>query len=562
MPTDGSLSSACGGRELGPLQYDVVVIGGGINGVGVARDCALRGLTVALFERHDFGFGASGNSTGFIHGGPRYLLTAPQVTRDSCVDSGHIQHIAPHLVFRVPVLLPIDRRRGKWSLTLHDAFFRAYDRFQPLKRGKPHVRLEADELVALEPSLRGDFVGAVTFDEWGIDGVRLCVLNAVDAIERGAVVRTHHTVRKIVRHTDGRVSGVRVVDTLTGQEGSVAARVVVNATGAWAPITAALGGLAPDAAPVRPGKGIHVYFDRRLSNYAVIVQAVDGRQVFVLPWQNVTVIGTTDDDFYGNLDDPVATAEEVRYLVQAVARLMPSITRARAVGTWAGVRPTLFEWGKDEDALSRDHRIVDHAEHGAPGLYSMIGGKLSSYRLFAEQMCDVIGERLGRRAPCRTASLRLPGSDPEVDVAALAERAGIDRVAAQRLVYRHGGRALAVVERMARSPRGAEAVCGCEPVTEAEIRHVVEHELARTVGDVARRTRLGLGPCGGMRCAARCGAIVAQMTDRSPLAGQREAREFLAWTQRRRLPALGPAQARQELLLRASWRSELGSEEP
>lgn len=560
MPCDRP-ASAVRPRKLSDAQHDVIVIGGGINGVGLARDCALRGLSVALFERHDLGFGASGNSTGFIHGGPRYLLSDPQVTRESCVDSGIIQQIAPHLVFRVPVIVPIDRRRGGWSLTLHDAFFRAYDRFQPLKRGMPHSRLDATELREIEPGLAGDFVGAVTFDEWGIDGVRLCVLNALDAIEHGAVVRNHCGVTEILREAGGQVRGVTVLDAATGERETVAAPIVVNATGAWGPLTAALGGVPPEAVLVRPGKGIHVYTDRRLSNYALVVQAIDGRSIFILPWQNVTVIGTTDDDFYGDLDDVVATSEEVRYLMQAAARVFPSMREARAIGTWAGVRPTLFEWGKMEDSLSRDHRIVDHTEHGAAGLFSMIGGKLASYRLFAEQMADVVIRRLDLHRPCRTASLALPGAYPPVDAADLAKRAGLDRASVARLVYRHGSRAAAIVERIVENPREGASVCACEPVTLAEIRFVIEHEMARTVDDVARRTRLGMGSCGAMRCAARCGALVAQMTDCSPHEGLVQVQRFLRTAAQRRLPVLGPDQARQEVLLRASWRAELGLEE-
>ncbi len=539
------------------VQYDVVIVGGGINGVGVARDCALRGLSTALFERHDLGFGASGNSTGFVHGGPRYLLTDPQVTREACVDSGVIQQIASHLVFRVPVVMPIERRQGLWSLTLHDAFFRAYDRFQPLKRGKPHRRLDATELAQLEPGLVGDFSGAVTFDEWGIDGGRLCVLNAVDAIESGAIVRNHCTVTEILR-SGGEVRGVEVADTQSGERETVEARVVVNATGAWSPITAALGGVPPANVPVRPGKGIHVYLDRRLTNFAVVVQAIDGRSVFVFPWQNVTVVGTTDDDFYGDLDEVVAHSDEVRYLMQAAERVLPALREARVVGTWAGVRPTLFDWGLPEDRLSRDHRIVDHSGDGVAGLYSMIGGKLASYRWFAEQMTDVLARRLGVTKPCRTAREPLPGAGSAPDLSEVAMASGVDRGALERLVYRHGRRAADVLARVTRRSREGASICVCEPVTEAEIRFVVEHEQARTVGDVARRTRLGLGACGGMRCAARCGALVAQITELPPREGLAQAQQFLELSARRRLPALGPAQARQEVLLRSSWRAELG----
>src|SRR5262245_55039707 len=158
-------------------DVDVVIIGGGVNGTGVARDCALRGLKVALFERNDIAFGASGNNSGMIHGGPRYLTYDPDVTYTSCLDSGHIQRIAPHLLFRIPFLMPVHRSRpaAKTALLLLDAFFDLYDKYQPLKHGKPHARLSPEDLKRLEPGLVADTVGGISFDEWGIDGVRLCV---------------------------------------------------------------------------------------------------------------------------------------------------------------------------------------------------------------------------------------------------------------------------------------------------------------------------------------------------------------------------------------------------
>jgi glycerol-3-phosphate dehydrogenase len=540
---------------------DVVVIGGGVNGAGVARDCTQRGLTVAVFERNDIAFGASGNNSGMIHGGPRYLTYDPDVTYTSCLDSGHIQRIAPHLLFRIPFLMPVDRagRGAKLALTLLDAFFDLYDKYQPLKRGKPHTVLTAEQLQQLEPGLAGLTVGGVSFDEWGIDGVRLCVGNLVDAHEAGAQVRVHTTVTEILRHDDGAARGVRYRDLLSGESGTCTAKVVVNATGAWAPLTAALGGLPPERARIRPGKGIHVYFDRRLTNYAIAVRAIDGRQVFLEPWQNMSVIGTTDTDYYGDLDDVVATTAEVRYLIQAVARVFPAILDARAIGTWAGVRPTLYDWGPDPDGLSREHEVLDHAAHGAPGVYSMIGGKLASYRLFAEQMSDVIARRLGVSQASRTHSTPLPGGEELIDPLALAHDAGIEPIAGARLEYRHGARATRIVERMARDVREAAVLCPCEPVLEAEVRYVVLHEWAQTVDDVSRRTRLGLGSCGGMRCAARCGAIVAEMTGRSPLDGQRMALDFLEAAARRRLSVIGPVQARQEALSLAAVRSQLGS---
>ena len=542
------------------VDVDVVVIGGGVNGVGVARDASMRGLSVALFERNDLAFGASGNSSGMIHGGLRYLTYDPQVTESSCRDSGHIQTIAPHLLFRIPFLVPVESRRyAKVLFELMDGFFEAYDGYQPLKHGKQHGRLTADEVRKLEPGIAGELVGGMTFDEWGIDGARLCTENAVDAIERGAKVFTGCTVEKIERREDtGEVIGVTYRDRTTGAVARMKTSVVVNATGAWAPITAALGGLPPARARVRPGKGIHIVFDRRLTNYAIMARTIDGRQVFMEPWQNMTVVGTTDDDYYGDLDDVRSTSEEVRYLMQGVARVFPQIHTARAIGTYAGVRPSLYAFGPSEDALSRDHKILDHTRDGAPGLYSMVGGKLASYRLFAEEMTDVLSELFGRGVPCATHTSALPGGDAVCDAIELATRLEIDAVAARRLVYRHGSRAERIAERIGQRPREAVTVCACEPVLEAEVRYAVKHELARTVADVSRRTRLGLGACGGMRCAARCGQIVAEEQGLSPREGLRQASSFLLHQAAMRAPALGPEQARQEALAMASMRAELG----
>src|SRR5262245_50330563 len=168
----------------------------------------MRGLRVAVFERNDIAFGASGNSSGMIHGGVRYLTYDPEVTETSCRDSGHIQAIAPHLLFRIPFLMPVPRSRKKW-FTFIDAFFEAYDRYQPLKRGKPHARLTADEMAKLEPGLRGDLHGGISFDEWGIDGSRLCAANALDAHERGARMFIGCTVESIERDDNGAVRAVR-----------------------------------------------------------------------------------------------------------------------------------------------------------------------------------------------------------------------------------------------------------------------------------------------------------------------------------------------------------------
>jgi glycerol-3-phosphate dehydrogenase len=571
MPETPRAANAAGMQfDGGPAEarYDVAVIGGGVNGTGVARDLALRGLGVVLFERHDLAFGASGNSSGMIHGGPRYLLSTPSVTKTSCLDSGYIQRIAPHLLFRIPFLVPMKKgTRGRIMLELYDAFFRAYDDFQPLKRGERHTRLSASDLAQLEPGLASSVVGGVTFDEWGVDGGRLCVMNAIDAREHGARVHVHTTVESIAKappeDPNDRKPLYAIVarDTATQKKTRVHAKVVVNASGAWGPITAALGGLRATRVKIRPAKGIHIALDRRLSNYGVLTEAIDGRQIFIEPWQNISVVGTTDDDYYGDLDDVVPTSEEVRYLVQGIARIFPSIATARAIGTFAAVRPTLYGWGPNEDRLSRDHAVIDHAPDGAPNVYSMIGGKLASYRLFAQEMSDRIAETLAPSVGCTTHAKPLPGGDQALDAVRLASEASVTPVAARRLVYRQGSRAARIVERIRRNPRERAVVCACEPVLEAEVRHAVREEMACTIEDVARRTRLGLGACGGMRCAARCGQILADELGLSPREALSGARRFLTRQAKMRVVAMGPEQARQEALALAELRATLGAKD-
>jgi glycerol-3-phosphate dehydrogenase len=549
-------------------QADVVVIGGGVNGTGVARDLALRGLKVVLFERNDLAFGASGNSSGMIHGGARYLAYDASVTATSCKDSGFIQQIAPHLLFRIPFLMPIERgAKGRVMLELVDAYFRAYDDYQPLKRGASHTRLTQEELLAIEPGLAADACGGVTFDEWGTDGARLCTLNAVDAARHGALVHVHTSVEQLasVPGTYAFSKGnpkwlVKAHDRTTGEVHRVATSFVVNATGAWGPLTAALGDEARGSLKVRPGKGIHVYYERRVTNFAIVAKAIDGRQAFLEPWENMTVIGTTDDDYHGNLDRVLPTSEEARYLIDAVARVFPAIRRARAIGTWAGVRPTLYKWGKVEDKLSREHEIVDHAAVGLPGVISLIGGKLASYRLFAEEASDVVAQALGVSRSCQTHLAPLPGGTTVPSAVDLAQEFRVDPIAARRLVFRHGEGAKRILRTLRDDARNAEVVCPCEPVLGAEVRHVVREEFAQTASDVSRRTRLGLGACGGMRCALRCGQIVASERGLSPREGLRQGLELLESQALMRRPILDGEQAQQEALHRAHVRGLLGSE--
>ncbi len=534
------------------MEYDVIVLGGGVNGTGTARDCAMRGLRVLLLEKADFASGASGANSGMIHGGIRYMLSDRKVTELACRDSGYIQRIVPHLLFRIPFLMPFTSR--KEGATLHEravwyateVYVGTYDQYQPLKRGKPSTRLTAEELYRVEPALRPGLHGAVTFDEWGIDSHRLCMLNALSAKAGGADIRTWTEAREILRDGE-RVRGVRFRDAITGEEGEVRAPVVFNATGAWSPALSRRNGVT---VPMRPGKGVHLTLDRRFSNYGVNCIAVDGRQMFLMPHENESIIGTTDDDFYGDPDDLEATNDEVEYLLQGVESVVPAVRRARITRAWAGLRTTIHGYGMNEDALSREHLFCDGATEGAAGLLSFVGGKLASYRAQSEEATDRIFGLLGRpRPPCRTHEEPLPGGDEVPEVAALARESGVAAPAVARLVYRHGSRAREVLRLVRDDPRLGYVVCRDEAILAAEIVHCCRHELVRKLVDLRRRCKLAAGACGGLDCAR----IAAQLAGRElswsfdRIRAELEDLFDLGWRERRAILA-GHALAQEELL--------------
>lgn len=534
-------------------EHDVIIVGGGVNGTGTARDCAMRGLRVLLLEKSDFGVGASGNSSGMIHGGIRYMLSDRKVTELACRDSGYIQRIAPHLLFRIPFLMPFASRaegatlaeRAAWYAT--EVYVGTYDLYQPLKRGRPSTRLTAEELYRLEPGLRPGLHGAVTLDEWGIDAFRLCALNALSARAHGAELRTWTEVRQLLVE-GGRVRGVRWRDALTGEEGEARAPVVFNAAGAWSPALARASGVR---VPMRPGKGVHLTLDRRWSSYGVICTAVDGRQMFLMPHENESIVGTTDDDWYGDPDDLEATQDEVEYLLEGAASLVPGVRRARITRAWCGLRTTVYAYGPNEDALSREHQLLDGAADGAAGLLSIVGGKLASYRAQSEEAADRIEALLGRPVtPCRTHEEPLPGGDEVPDPAALARELPVAAAVAARLVYRHGGRAREICAMVRDDPRLGLVLCRDEGILAAEVVYCARHEHVRRLQDLRRRCRLAVGACGGLDCARVGAQLAGRELSWPPERVRAELSDLLDQGWRERRPVLDGAQLAAEELLR------------
>ena len=523
-----------------PSVNDVIVIGGGVTGAGLARELSRRGVSVLLLEKGDYGGGTSGASSWMIHGGPRYLEFDWDTTRLSCEDAGHIVRLARHMIHRVVFMIPSlpgDRN----NIERMETAMEVYDRFQPLKHANPHRRLTAGEALQIEPGLTRDMIGAVTTEEWGVDPHRLTWANVQDAMERGARAQNHSRVEGLIR--DGaRVLGVRYRGP-DGSRGEARARVVVNAAGPWVPEIAAMAGLE---VRLRPAKGIHIVYDRRISNYAMSFEAVDGRQLLMIPHGPTTILGTTDDDYYGDLDALDVQPDEVDYVLQAAERVFPSIRRHRAVRATTGVRPTLHRWRVYEDDLSRKYEILDHeARDATPGMVSIAGGKLSMYRLMAEQAADTVCNRLGVQWTPLDPNQPLPGSESDPEPAEdLARRYRIPALAAARLLTRHGSRAAAV---LSEGP-GARVVCRCEPLLEAELAHSARHEQVRGLGDAFRRLGFAGGPCAGAACVERAAGIIGREMGWSASQRREAAHDFVAAQWLGRSPVLGPSGWAQEEL--------------
>lgn len=522
--------------------FDVIIIGGGITGTGVARDCALRGLKVALVEKNDFASGTTGTCMGLLHGGPRYLLTNPDLTRISCEESGHIQRVAPHLCFSVPFLQVLSSPE---QMEIFDKFLGVYDQYQHLKNGKPHIRFEGAEMHQLEPSLAPGPYGGITLDEWGVNVFRLNLLNAKSAVAHGAWLANHTQVTSILKDK-GRVVGVEIKDLGSLTKRKLYGRLVVNAAGPWVPELAKMAGTE---FKLRPSKGVHVFLDRRVTSVGLSVMAVDGRNIELLPHENTTMIGCTDTDFYGDPVEARPTFEEIEYLLGPFVTLVPQLRQARVIRSMAGVRPLLYETGMVAEKVTRDHRVRDHQEDGVPGFITIGGGKMVIHRLMAEDTTNLICKQLGVEASCQTREIPLPGGErllTKEEIRGLAEKYKVRVAAVNRLASRHGTLAGYILETYGDSATCRSEVCTCEPVLEAEIRYAIREEWARSLDDIRRRTRMGMGPCQGCGCIGKVAAILGEELGLSAAEVALERQRFLAerWKGKRAL--LDLKQAAQE----------------
>lgn len=495
--TDRPLDRAAQIERLGAETFDVLVVGGGVTGAGVALDAASRGLRVALVERDDLASGTSSKSSKLVHGGLRYLQQGDiKLVYQALRERKRLRDNAPHLVKILPFLIPIMRHDGIMSRRIARAFGTAlwmYDLTGGWRIGKFHRRLKADAALAHMPTIdRQALASAYVYYDATVDDARLVLAIARTAIAHGAVVVNRCPVTAFSHGPDGAVTGAVV--HVDGRDVTIAATTVVSATGVWADDISHLEAPAePAEATIRPAKGVHLTVPWELVRNdvaAVIAVPNDKRNLFVVPWGPLpggtfshTYIGTTDTDYEGPLDDPPCTKIDIDYVINALnATVTTDVTADDVTAVWAGLRPLVKATGSGNTKdLSRMHKI----SVGPGGVISIAGGKLTTYREMAEHTVDAVMKRLGRSGRSRTRSLALIGADGFVE-----QPAGS---AAAHLADRYGSLSGSIDALVADDPTLGEPLVEGLSYLRAEAVYAVTHELATTLIDVlARRTRAHL----------------------------------------------------------------------
>ncbi len=490
---------------LGEDPFDILVVGGGITGAGVALDAAARGLRTALVERQDFASGTSSKSSKLVHGGLRYLQQHEvALVYENLAERQRLLRNAPHLVKPLPFLIPLFGREGAVNAALARAYSSAlwlYDITGGLRIGKLHKRVTRSQALAHLPTLKTDrlVAGFLYFDAQADDARLTLAVHRTAALEHGAVVVNYAAVEDFDKDSRGRLRRARVI-TAAGDEISIDTRVVVNATGVWADDVRALDeGHHPRS--IRPAKGIHVTVSREklpCDIAAVLPVPGDQRSIFVVPWGSDVYLGTTDTDYDGPLEDPPCDRGDVDYVLDAVNRYVdPSLSHDDVTGSWAGLRPLLVGNG----GPARSARTADlsrrHQVNSSPsGMVTVTGGKLTTYRkMAADTVAEVI--RLLGHGPHRSPTKRMAligsqgGRDPDGPGAwATTGRPPAPSDTAEHLASRYGNEAPLVWELTRSDPKLSEPIVPGLPYLGAEVVWAARAEMALTLDDVlARRTR-------------------------------------------------------------------------
>jgi glycerol-3-phosphate dehydrogenase len=543
------LSRAAAIEEIAGGRFEVVVIGGGITGAGVALDAASRGYSVALLERGDYAEGTSSRSSKMVHGGLRYLQNLDLgLVREALLERQLLVQLAPHLVYPTPFLVadfPDQRRDRRLGIALN-----MYDVMATTRVGRSrgemrsskeededfywspdrHRMIDRDEVLGLVPSLEvRDPKNAYLFYDCQTDDVRM-VLTVLGEAERfGATMLNGAEVTEVIVGSDGRTKGVAFVEAESGERMEVGADSVVNATGVWADRIRPEEVVEEEDVPrISPSRGTHLLIDRGVlstGKAACILPAGEGRAIFALPWYGRTLVGTTDNDFDGDIDRPRPGGDDVEYLLAAVNEFFDvSLSERDLVGAYAGVRPLISTGDPKKSVdISRKAELYETSS----GMLTITGGKLTTWRRMAKQTVDRLVEREGREAPCHTAEIPL---GMEARPGDLEAPEGVGEEAIAQLAFRYGHAARTVLSLARKDPKLAAPIVSGRPDLLAEAVVAARHEQARSVADVLlRRTRLGILAAPQLRDADSVRTVAAAMGDELGWSRREVKRAAEAW---------------------------------
>jgi len=508
---------------LAGRAFDVLVIGGGITGCAIARDAALRGLSVALVEKNDFASGTSSRSSRLIHGGVRYLEHGHvHLVFESSAERHRLLRLAPHLVRPLAFTWPVysGARIPRWKL---GAGLLLYDALALFRNVERHKRLSRSAVLAREPRLRTDgLVGGARYFDAATDDARLTLANAIGAADAGATVVNHASITTLLK-ADGMIVGATVRDELQKTLIDVRAKAVVNATGPWSDAIRSLD--SPSSGEyshaTRGSKGAHIAVPReRIGNNdaLTLLSPTDQRVLFILPAEQYAIIGTTDTYSPASPDTVRATNDDVRYLLDSANAFFPGaeLREGDVVSAWAGIRPLLPTASETPGSVTREHAVTTSES----GLVTISGGKLTTYRVMAHDVVAAVLHRLGKEdAEDRTSTLALPGGDfaslPEL-LAKVEDTIG-DALLARHLAISYGTRWRDVWSMIQHSD-GATRIVPDLPYTVGEMRYCVLHESALTLADLlVRRTHLAFETRDhGVGAAPRVASAIARLLGWEP----------------------------------------------
>ncbi|HEX8000593.1 MAG TPA: glycerol-3-phosphate dehydrogenase [Pyrinomonadaceae bacterium] len=496
--------------DIASASFDVIIVGAGINGAGIARDAALRGLKVLLLDKGDLSSGTTSWSTRLIHGGLRYLEHGElALVRESLRERERLFRLAPHLVRPLPMLIPIYERARRGPLTIRAGMV-AYDLLSFDKSLKRHRMLSRDEAATRAPGLNREGLrgAALYYDAQIAYAERLVLENALSAREHGALILTYARVEQFILEGN-KVCGVEFTDILEGGMHKAHASAVINVAGPW--VDEMLAGFNARAPRLIGGtKGSHIIvepFQGAPADALYVEASADGRPFFIIPWNELYLIGTTDLRYQGELNHVEADRSEIDYLLDETNRIIPQaqLTRAAVAYTYSGIRPLAYCDDRTEKSLTRRHFIHDHAPH-LEGLLSIVGGKLTTYRNLAEQSVNLLFRKLKRRSvPCTTRQTPLPGatSEDSADFNTFSERfikqSKLPRAVSERLLRVYGTRARLVLRLAQEDARLAEVFSAGTAAIGAEVLFSFREEMAETLVDcLLRRTMVGLSASVGL----------------------------------------------------------------